>query len=88
VKLAKKVIGMVRKLDHAPDWGKAPEDATYTAQDQDGTWHWFKEKPSKDLWDACWFVGLPKQFDVQWKGKRRKIVNKYWQQTLSRRPRE
>jgi hypothetical protein len=38
-----------------PDWGKAPDWANWCAQDQDGQWYWYKNKPQwKDsFWASC-----------------------------------
>lgn len=39
-----------------PDWKKAPKWARYVAQDVDGRWAWFENKPdaSDSLWGGMW----------------------------------
>jgi hypothetical protein len=38
-----------------PDWSTAPDFARYLAQDADGTWIWFENKPEprSHTWAAC-----------------------------------
>lgn len=35
-----------------PDWRDAPDGANFLAQDGDGTWYWYEEKPRwiRDQW--------------------------------------
>ena len=35
-----------------PSWEGAPEWAQWLAQDEDGEWYWFEQKPTKG--DSCW----------------------------------
>jgi len=39
-----------------PDWSTAPEWARYLAQDEDGEWCWFQNKPNEGH-AAWWFSG-------------------------------
>ena len=40
-----------------PSWDDAPEWARYLAQDDDGWWYWFDEKPVFDDDIGCFWVG-------------------------------
>jgi hypothetical protein len=57
-----------------PSWNEAPSFANYLAQDPDGIWYWFEEKPK--LGDKCW---LDRGFD------RRECRIPNWQQSLEER---
>ena len=57
-----------------PDWSQAPEWAQYCAQDRDGSWAWFKDKPeiqsthswcnpTEETW--CWVIDEDEK--VNWK---------------------
>lgn len=35
-----------------PDWDDAPHWAQFVAQDSDGEWYWFEEKPRLYKWQA------------------------------------
>jgi hypothetical protein len=37
-----------------PDWKDAPDWANYLAQDFDGEWHWFEERPYYDYSGDFW----------------------------------
>lgn len=62
-----------------PDWKDAPEWAQWLAQDKDGRWFWYQNKPA--LLDDCWdLVGANyEECDPQ---------NTEWTNTLEKKPEE
>jgi len=63
-----------------PDWKDAPLWAKWLAQDKDGSWCWFAEKPLCDELDEMWSnPGNSKYSEVVTK-------NDAWQSTIEARP--
>jgi len=62
-----------------PSWIDAPEWANYLAQDADGQWYWFEDKPELKRGLALWInrSGVAKKAEVR---------NVDWRSTLEQRP--
>jgi hypothetical protein len=58
-----------------PDWSTAPSWANYLAQDEDGEWFWFQNKPNAG--QAAWWVS---------KGEGCRAGISSWCDTLEERP--
>jgi hypothetical protein len=57
-----------------PEWKDAPEWAQWAAQDFDGDWYWFENKPI--------------QLEFGWASSTGRIqnINQDWRESLERRP--
>lgn len=66
---------------NAPDWKDAPEWAQWVAQDEDGDWYWYENKPR--LFDKHWMIDGGKTefkfFDIH---------TPDWRETLQERTKE
>jgi len=62
-----------------PSWDDAPEWANWLAQDEDGSWWWYEDKPKLNL-DIWW--GCDRMMPVF--GKKEFTPN--WRETLEQRP--
>lgn len=67
-----------------PDWKDAPKDMKWLAQDLDGSWWWYMDKPDQT---ACgWIpVKVPNRHQVACQGTLNSRISS-WEQTLERRP--
>jgi len=70
---------------YKPSWLDAdvPEWANYLAQDRDGLWFWYSDKPVKDIANSFWLA-----FIGQTHGAGFRKPNENWQDTLEQRPEE
>jgi len=61
-----------------PPWSEAPPWAMWRAQDEDGSWFWYSEKPIEkiDMFDSGGKISLCKYTDS----------NHNWKTTLEKRP--
>lgn len=66
--------------DSGPSWSDAPEWAQWVAQDADGEWCWYLEKPNplRKQWSVSGRVDLASKGDIQ--------PNPNWYETLQQRP--
>lgn len=60
-----------------PDWKDAPQWANWLAQDNDGVWNWFQNKPKKD--GLIWSPSLGDYMEAQ-------VRQNAWEKTIERRP--
>jgi hypothetical protein len=68
-----------------PHWIDAPEWAQWLAQDADGIWHWFDEKPMQVIGVNKWgtWHGCP---DASERWARKTPCYRDWTKTLEARP--
>lgn len=67
----------------AIDWSSAPEWARWAAQDSNGTWWWYSQKP--DRLELAW---IPKAINESWTQIERADVRstQHWMISLTKRP--
>lgn len=66
-----------------PSWDDSPTWANYLAQDYDGSWTWYENKPSLNPILDYWFRTEP--------SKRQLVIPpkiEIWKETLEERPKE
>jgi len=64
-----------------PSWAGAPEWARYLAQDGDGTWYWYGERPTVSALSRVWSRSSSTS-----KQMRCLDNTEDWRKTLERRP--
>lgn len=62
-----------------PDWKDAPDWARWLAQDSNGAWYWYQNKPHY----ADTFAGFMNCFEDK---SQHAYINPDWQSTLEKRP--
>lgn len=60
-----------------PNWKDAPEWAQYLAQDSDGSWYWYEQKPEHDF--TWWKPVNVSKFQTA-------EISSDWQDSLEKRP--
>jgi hypothetical protein len=81
---------LTRRPQTEPDWEDAPEWAEWLAQDRNGAWYWYEERPYKHEFVDEWVPqdradqegGVYTRFDKVSNGEK----NPDWASTLERRP--
>ncbi len=66
-----------------PEWKDAPKWANWLAQDANGDWYWYKEKPEPDSANHIWHIVA--KFGYKYRRALMPYVEK-WYHTLESRP--
>lgn len=82
-KAIKALLAIIEKLESGkPDWKDAPEWAEWLAQDYDGVWWWYAEKPVQDK--VQWILTNWQKLPI-WANTDAR-TNPEWKETLEKRP--
>lgn len=70
-----------------PNWNYAPPWANYVAQDEDGVWNWFSDKPISSPSTGEWVhIDTKDSFEVWRKEPIMPVHATNWIETLTARP--